>query len=86
MFINFSQTIIPIILIYFFNHLLPFKNIKPTSIRNIDRNDILISMQIGRRFGLTGIATVKKKKKNSRHKSITSFRSRITYLQRFPFY
>lgn len=42
-------------------------------------------MQIGRRFGLTGIATVKKKK-NSRHKNITSFRGRITYLQRFPFY
>lgn len=43
-------------------------------------------MQIGRRFGLTGIATVKKEKKNSRYKSITSFRSRITYLPHFPFY
>lgn len=31
---------------------------KPASIRNIDRSDILISMQIGR---LTGIATIKKK-------------------------
>lgn len=86
MFINFPQTIIPTLFRHFFFFKSPFTFQKYKTDINIDHSDILISMQIGRRFGLTGIATVKKKRKrNSGHKSITSFRGRIAYLPRFPF-